>query len=419
MSIEIKMPKLGLTMTTGTVVKWLKKEGDAVKKGEEIVDITTEKITNTIEAPGDGVLLKIIAPEGAELPIGGLLGIIGEAGEKIDVAPPSVGAAGETGKARARDAELAGMEAVKGAVAEQNAGTAGTGERIKITPAAAKLAREMGVDYTGIIGTGPGGRITREDVETAAARVTVAQAANPVCEETPEQTMAVPCDLVPYSGMRKVIGDNMSRSWAIAPKVTHHVAADVSKLLELRKMINEDMDKENRVSITDLLVKIVAKALEMKPEINVQLDGNSIKLMKDINIGVAVALEKGLVVPVIKNANKKTLFQVNAEVKELAQKARENRLGLDEMSQGTFTVTNLGAYGSVDFFTPIINQPESAILGIGRTVETPVVVDGQVVARPVAGLSLAFDHRIIDGVPAAEFLAVLLKLLAKPVKAVL
>lgn len=410
MAIEVRMPKMGLTMTTGTVAKWLKKEGDAVNKGEELLEVATEKITNTIEAPADGILLRIAAPEETELPIGGLLGYIGQAGEKIELA----GVSQQLEKAE---------QAPEREVYQESPATrsAGAGERVKITPAAAKLAKEMGMDYTRIAGTGPGGRITREDVENAAAQsqVPAAPAEKPVCKETADPGGAPLYDLIPYSGMRKAIGDNMSRSWAAAARVTHHATVDISKLLEFRKMINEDMDSEGKVSITDLLIKITARALEARPDINVTLDGSNIKIMKDINIGVAVALEKGLVVPVVKNANKQSLFQVSAAVRDLARKARENRLGMAEMSGGTFTITNLGAYGSVDFFTPIINQPESAILGIGRTVETPVAIEGQILVRPMMGLSLAFDHRVIDGAPAAEFLAVLIKLLEKPAKAVL
>lgn len=403
---------MGLTMTTGVVVKWLKKEGDAVNKGEELLEIATEKITNTVEAPADGVLLKIVAPEETELPIGGLLGFIGQAGERIELAGVE--------QQSEKTAQAPEREVYRDSPGERSPGA---GERVKITPAAAKLAKEIGFDYTRLAGTGPGGRITREDVEHAVARAqdfsADSPAEKPVGKETAGPGGAALYDLIPYSGMRKAIGDNMSRSWAAAARVTHHVAVNIAKLLEFRKMINEDLENEGKVSLTDLLIKITARALEIRPDINVSLDGSNIKIMKEINIGVAVALEKGLVVPVVKNANKQSLFQVSAQVRDLARKARENRLSLDEMSGGTFTVTNLGAYGSVDFFTPIINQPESAILGIGRTVETPVVIDGQVTVRPMMGLSLAFDHRVIDGAPAAEFLAVLIKLLEKPAKAVL
>ena len=405
MAIELKMPKMGLTMTTGTVAGWLKKEGDPVKKGETLLEITTEKITNTVEAPTDGILLQIIAAEGAELPIGGLLGLIGEAGEQVAASVPAQPA---SAAAAATDEPAAGGSPDVSA------------KRIKATPAAMKLAKELKIDYTRLPGTGPGGRITKEDVEKAASQPPAAQAAPVAVEEEAEKIEeGLSYDLLPYSGMRKMIGDNMSRSWTSIPRVTQQTSVDVFNLLEFRKMVNEDADDRSKVSITDLLVKIVAKAIEMRPFMNAALDGNTIKIFKEIHIGVAVALEQGLVVPVVKHANQKGLLQISSEIKELARKARENRLSLDEMSNGTFTLTNLGAYRSVEFFTPIINAPQAAILGIGRIVERPAVVNGQIAPRPMMGLSLVHDHRVIDGAPAAEFLAVLMNLLEKPVKALL
>lgn len=382
MATAIKMPKMGLTMKTGTVAKWLKNEGDRVKKGEPVVEIMTEKITNTVEAPVDGVLLKIVAPKGAKLPIEAVLAVIGEEGEDISAL-----------------------------LAEAPAGTAATpsvapaaGERFKISPAARKLAEEHGIDYTRIKGTGPEGRITREDVERA-----IAEGVRPA-DERPT------LEVIPYEGMRRAIGENMAHSWTVAPKVTHHTSVDMSAMLALRKNINNGVKEKEKVSITDLLVKAVARALESKPRMNVTLDGEEIRVLKDINIGVAVALPDGLVVPVIRNVNQKSLYQVSKEIKDLAKRARRNKLQPDELTGGTFTITNLGAYGSVDWFTPIINQPESAILGVGRTVEKPVVRDGQIVIRPMMGLSLAFDHRVIDGAPAAEFLKVLVDLIENPHK---
>lgn len=380
MAAPITMPKLGLSMKTGTVAKWLKNEGDSVKKGEAVVEIMTEKITNAVESPADGVLLKIVAPKGAKLPIGALLGVVGAVGEDISAllaAAPSGGAA---------------------------AAPAAAGGRVKISPAARKLAEENGIDYTRLTGTGPEGRITREDVEKAIAEGV------PGAEERPT------LEVIPYEGMRRAIGENMANSWNIAPKVTHHTSVDLSKLLALRRDINEGVKERDKVSITDLLVKAVARALEMRPRINVTLDGDQIKVLKDINIGVAVALEDGLIVPVVHNANQKSLYEVSKEVKDLAKRARRGKLEPDEVTGGSFTITNVGAYGSVDWFTPIINQPESAILGVGRTVEKPVVVAGQVAIRPMMGLSLAFDHRVIDGAPAAEFLKVLIDLIENPHK---
>jgi len=382
MAAQITMPKLGLSMKTGTVAKWLKNEGDSVKKGEPVVEIMTEKITNTVEAPEDGVLLKIVAAKGAKLPIGALLGVIGSEGEDITNL-------------------LAGATA--GTAAAVPAAPA-AGERVKISPAARKLAEENGIDYRRIKGTGPEGRITREDVERA------------IAEGVPSADDRPALEVIPYEGMRRAIGDNMANSWAVAPKVTHHTSVDMSGMLALRKSINNGVKDKDEVSITDLLVKAVARALEMKPKLNATLDGEEIKVLKDINIGVAVALPDGLIVPVVRNANQKSLYQVSKEIKDLAKRARKNKLEPDEMTGGTFTITNLGAYGSVDWFTPIINQPESAILGVGRTVEKPVVVDGQIVIRPMMGLSLAFDHRVIDGAPAAEFLKVLIDLIENPHK---
>jgi len=380
MAAQITMPKLGLSMKTGTVAKWLKNEGDSVKKGEPVVEIMTEKITNTVEASEDGVLLKIVAAKGAKLPIGALLGVIGSEGEDIS-------------------ALLA--EAPGGTAAAASAAPA-AGERIKISPAARKLAEENGIDYTRIKGTGPEGRITREDVERAIAE------GIPAADDRPT------LEVIPYEGMRRAIGDNMAHSWAVAPKVTHHTSVDLSGIIALRREINEGVKEKDKVSITAFLVKAVAKALELKPAVNATLDGEEIKVLQDINIGVAVALPEGLIVPVVRNADQKDIYQVNKEIRDLAKRARRNKLEPDEMTGGTFTVTNLGAYGSVDWFTPIINQPESAILGVGRTVERPVVVNGEITIRPMLGLSLAFDHRVIDGAPAAEFLKVLIDLIEKP-----
>ncbi len=380
MATAIAMPKLGLSMKTGTVGKWLKNEGDAIKSGEPVVEVLTEKITNKVEAPADGILLKIVAPKGTKLPIGGLLGVIGEAGEDIS-------------------ALLAEAPAAEGGKAP-----AAAGGKVKISPAARKMAEEQGIDYTRIAGTGPQGRITKEDVEKAIEEGIAPADDRPTLE------------VIPYEGMRKAIGDNMAQSWAVAPKVTHHISVDMTEILALRQKVNEGAKKRDRVSITDFLVKAVARALELRPNINVTLDGDQVKVLKDINIGVAVALDDGLIVPVVRNANEKCLADINKEVKDLAKRTRKNQLNPDEMTGGTFTVTNLGAYGSVDWFTPIINQPESAILGVGRTVQKPVVVDGEIVIRPMMGLSLAFDHRIIDGAPAAEFLAVLVELIENPHK---
>ncbi|MEA4926595.1 MAG: dihydrolipoamide acetyltransferase family protein [Syntrophomonadaceae bacterium] len=382
MATPIIMPKLGLSMKTGTMGKWLKKEGDSVKKGEALVEVMTDKITNKVESPADGTLLKIVAVKGNKLPVGGLLGVLGEAGEDIS----AILAAGP-----ATDAAPAATAPAPGG-------------KVKISPAARKLAEENGIDYTRIRGTGPEGRITREDVEKAIE--------NGVGPADDRPTIKVE----PYEGMRKAIGENMASSWTTNAKVTQHVSVDMSGILALRRTINEGAKDKDKISVTALLTKAVARAIEINPIVNLTLDGDEVKTLKDINIGMAVAVPDGLIVPVVRNANGKKLAEVNAEINDLAKRGRRNKLDPDEMSGATFTITNLGGYGSVDWFTPIINPPESAILGVGRTIDKPVAVNGEVVIRPMMGLSLSFDHRIIDGAPAAEWLSVLIKLIENPQK---
>jgi pyruvate dehydrogenase E2 component (dihydrolipoamide acetyltransferase) len=382
MATPIAMPKLGLAMKVGTVGKWLKNEGDKVKKGEALVEVMTDKITNKVESPAEGILLKIVSAKGAKLPIGGLMGVIGEVGEDI----ADILAAGPVDTA---------APAPKAAAA---------GEKVKISPAARKLAEDNGIDFTRISGTGPEGRITKEDVEKAIE--------NGVGAADDRPTIKV----VPYEGMRRAIGENMAASWTANAKVTQHISVDMSGILAMRKMINEGVKDKDKISVTALLTKAVARAIEINSDVNITLDGDEIKTLKDINIGMAVAVPDGLIVPVIRNANIKKLSEVNAEINDLAKRARKNKLNPDEMGGATFTITNLGGYGSVDWFTPIINPPEAAILGVGRTVEKPVAVNGEVVVRPMMGLSLSFDHRILDGAPAAAWLAVLMQLIENPQK---
>lgn len=380
MAIQINMPKLGLSMKEGTVAKWLVREGDTVKKGAAIVEVLTDKITSEVEAPTDGVLLKVVAEKKTKLPVGGLLGIFGAAGE-----------------------DISGL--LSGAAQAEQQTSSDAVSKVKISPAARKLAEENNIDYKLVNGTGPEGRITKEDVQKI-----IEQGDGGVIDERPAAAV------IPYEGMRRAIGDNMARSWAAAPKVTQHVGVDVLALQQLRATINSDLKEVDKISFTDLLVKAVGKALEIHPRINATLSGEEIRVLQSINIGVAVAVSDGLVVPVVKNANSKSVTQISNEIKELAKRARKNKLTPDEMTGGTFTVTNLGSYGSVDAFTPIINQPESAILGIARIIKRPVVVEDQIVVRPVMGLSFAFDHRVIDGAPAAEFLAALIRFIEQPHK---
>ena len=396
MATDITMPKLGLTMTTGKVGRWLVQEGSPVKQGEALLEIMTDKITNVIESPSDGVLLKIIAREGAELPVGAVLGAMGGVGEEY------------------REAVTTGLPAPAASSGTPKGGE----EKIRISPLARKLAEERGLDWSGITGTGPSGRIVKEDVEAALAPAATKETALPrPAPAAKESSVSPEFSETPYSGMRRVIGEHMAQSWAVSPKVDYHVSVDATAMLKLRQAGKQTANE--KITLTDIVVKIVARALKLRPNMNVALIGEQIRQYPEPCIGVAVALESGLVVPVVRNADSKPLTAISREIRQLAQKARAGQLSLEEMRGGTFTVTNVGAFHSVDWFTPIINQPEAGILGIGRIVDTPVASEGQIVIRPMLGLSLSFDHRIIDGLPAAEFLKVVLDLMENPCLALL
>ncbi len=396
MATEITMPKLGLTMTTGKVGRWLVQEGSPVKQGEALLEIMTDKITNVIESPSDGVLLKIIVREGAELPVGAVLGAMGGVGEEY------------------REAATTGIPSPAA-----SSGTPKSGEeKIRISPLARKLAEECGLDWSGITGTGPSGRIVKEDIEAALAAATTKETASPRPAPAAKVSSISPeFSETPYAGMRRVIGEHMAQSWAVSPKVDYHVSVDATAMLKLRQAGNQTANE--KITLTDIVVKIVARALKLRPNMNVALIGEQIRQYSEPCIGVAVALENGLVVPVVRNADSKPLTAISRELRQLAQKARTGQLSLEEMRGGTFTVTNVGAFHSVDWFTPLLNQPEAGIIGIGRIVDTPVARDGQIVIRPMLGVSLSFDHRIIDGLPAAEFLKVVLDLMENPCLALL
>ena len=391
MAVTVIMPKLGLSMKEGTVVSWKVSEGDSVKQGAVIAEVMTEKITSKVEAPADGVVLRILTPAKSKVLVSGLMAVIGEAGENIDELIASAGTAAAAAPA------AAGGGKGRAAAATQPRGP------VHASPAAKKLAGEMGIDINKVVGTGPEGRITKDDVLNYEEEVEEAGGKELLKE-------------IPYEGMRRAIGEHMAMSATIVPRVTLHGTADVQEARAFLAAANKDVRKKDTISFTALLVKAVAAAIEKRPIVNSTLDNDVIKVWKSINVSVAVALPDGLVVPVIRDANTKTLTQLSREVRDLAERARRNRLLPDEMSGGTFTITNLGGFGSVDSFTPIINQPECAILGIGRMVDAVVAKDGVPTVRRTLGLSLTIDHRVIDGAPGAEFLAVLINILSNPVR---
>ena len=373
---KILMPKLSLTMKEGTVIQWFKKEGDTVKKGEPLVEVLSEKATYEVEAPTSGVLRKILEPEGTDVPVAGTLGIITAPDEEL----PEIEAAAAAPEIEAEEAlavpERKPVERIK--------------ERVIASPAAKRLAREHGIDLTQVRGTGPEGRIVEENVRSLIEEVKV---------------MPRVREVIPLTGIKKTAAERVSLSARTAPQSTITMEVDVSNAVKLRERV--------QVSYTDMLVKAVAKALAEHPIINSTLENEKIKIFADINVGVAVATERGLIVPVVYNADRKTLEEIASVLKKVVEKTKQGRLTKEELTGGTFTITNLGMYG-VDVFTPIINPPETAILGVGRVVERPVVVDKQMVIRPVMQLSLTFDHRVVDGAPAAKFLQKVKQVMESP-----
>jgi pyruvate dehydrogenase E2 component (dihydrolipoamide acetyltransferase) len=370
----VKMPKRTLTMEEGIVGKWYKKGGDEVKKGEPICEIETEKSVDELEAPESGILRKIIVPEGSVVKVNEVIAIIAEPDELLP------------------EGEVPIEEVVK--IKKPEVGK--REEKMKTSPIARKLAQEHGINLEETRGTGPNGRIVKEDVLKAIQKVERVK-------------------VVPLTRMRKVIKERLSYSMKTALHVPLTIEVDMTRAVELlTKSRPEIEDVHNiRLTITSVLVKAVARALEGHPILNSRFEKERIVIPEDINIGVAVAIEKGLVVPVIHNANKKSIIELATKIEELAKKAREESLSTEESTGGTFTVSNLGMFG-IDLFAPIINPPESAILGVGRVVKKPVILNGKIKVRSLMTLTLVFDHRIMDAVVAAKFLQTLKGILKNP-----
>ncbi len=394
MAVEVVMPKFGLTMTEGTIQQWFKSEGDTIKNGEALFEVETEKVLYEVEAPADGTVAKLLYALEAVVGVGLPVAIIAEAGEEVaEVAARYADAAAAPVAAPPEPAPVAASTAPP-AAEEKRA-------RVPVTPAARKLAKEHTIDLSGVTGTGPRGRITREDVQKIID--SGGQAAPP---PAPAATPAATED-IPLRGMRKVIAERMQQSLQGSAQLTISTEVDVTQLIDRRQEVRQEFN----VTYTDFIVQACAHALRQHPRMNASLEGNIIHVYGDIHVGLAVALDEGLIVPVVRDVDKKSLKDIAAEAKTLAEKARASQLKLEEVSGGTFTVSNLGMYG-VDAFTPIINAPQSGILGVGRIVEKPVIYRGEITRRSMMVLSLTFDHRVIDGAPAGAFLQTVADLLA-------
>jgi len=438
-SVNVTMPKLGMTMKTGKVSKWLKNEGDQVAKGEVLFEVETEKITNKVESPASGVLFQIVVPQGSTVPIGAIVAVLAEPGEQperiegIQVGEAAVAAAAPAPTAPPTKpemlkerGEIVATPAAKRLAKELGVDLAlvrGTGpegriketdvtrhheeaqRKPKITPLAEEIARKAGLDIATLTGTGEGGKITKEDVERAL--------------QPPQPAVAGPArptQTIPMAGMRLAIAENMHASLQNAAQLSMHTEVDVTEAMRFLNLVREQHrnDPSVRVSINDILILATSRALKQFPIMNSTQTGDEITLYERVGMGVAVALSEGLIVPVLRDADQKGLLEIAREVRVLIGNARSGALGMEEVTGGTFTITNLAA-STVDNFTPILRPPETGILGVGRVVEKPVAVKGEIGIRTMMGLSLTIDHRVVDGAPAADFLKLLAGYLENPV----
>jgi len=436
MATRVFMPKAGMDMEEGTIVQWLKREGDTVTAGEPLLEIETDKVNLEVEVPATGVLLRITRREGETVPVTETIGWIGEAGEIVDDK-----AAADSGNAATADRLTPEAEVTK----EQTPVAPGlqpAGDRVAATPLARRLALEKGVDLKTVTPTGSSGAVKARDIAVLKAinatplarkmaqdlmldlatidgtgfgqkikEADVLAAGSAAAAESSAPQVATESSRKPMSAMRKTIAKRMLQSHLCAPPVTQLAKADVTELLEVRKKLNAALDV--KISLNDILLKVTAIALKAYPAINVSLDGDHIIHHPVVNLGMAVALEDGLIVPVIRNADQLSLPEISTVAGDLAEKARNGKLMPDDFSGGTFTVSNMGQYG-IYSFTPIINQPESAILGVCAIEDQLTLKGADVVVRKIMGLSLTFDHRVIDGAQSAIFQSKIKDLLENP-----
>lgn len=391
MAEAVLMPKLGATMEEGTIINWLVEEGDTVNEGDPILEIMTDKVNLEVEAPASGVLIKQLYDSDTVVKVLKPIAFIGEAGEDISSLLEEADSSEESVD------EIEEENTVAETVIEEVETDSSDEGLVRRTPAARKLATEKGIDLRDVKGTGPNNRVHLEDVEEYVSKQR--QLPNDQTDQ------AVHRDIVPLAGVRKVIADRMSESWNSAPHVSMNTKIDMTETMNIRQQLLPEVEQKTsyRLSYTEIIMKATAAALEENVIINATLEGDNIVLHRDVHLGLAVAIPNGLVVPVVHDVANKGLAQLTSESKQLAHAAKTNRLLPEQMENATFTISNLGMY-AVDSFTPIINQPQTAILGISKINEEVVSVDGEFEVRPMCTFTLSFDHRVIDGAPAAKFL---------------
>ena len=431
----IDMPKLSDTMSVGTLVKWLKQEGAAVKAGDMLAEVETDKATMELESFFTGTLIKIFAPAGAQIAIGAALCAIGKPGEVVDApaaaapkaAAPAADPAPVAPPAPAPVAAPAPVQPVVAPVAVAvpvavEPAPAATGERLKISPLARKIAADQKIDASRLTGSGPHGRIVKADVLAAAANPALLKSAPGVQLPAPGFTGGTPARtgpiqeerLVPVSTIRGVIARRMVESTTTIPYVYLDIEIDAEPLLAIRAQLNTGLEKDGvKLSVNDFVLKASAEALRRVPIVNCSWEGTLIRHHGAAHVAFAVALEDGLITPVVRDAHLKNVFQISKEVKILGKKAKDKKLAPADFTGGTFCVSNLGMMG-IPKFTAIINPPNAAILAVGTTVAKPVVKNGQIVAGQTMTMTLSCDHRVFDGAVGAQFLAALKDLLEKP-----
>ncbi|MED3877920.1 dihydrolipoamide acetyltransferase family protein [Priestia megaterium] len=405
MAAEVVMPKLGMAMKEGTVSTWNKKVGDSVSKGDMIASINSEKIEMDIEAPQDGVILDILVQEDVGVPPGTIICYVGKPNEQLTEQNRS---ANELQAPKNEVAAAISLEEPPANAAPSKKNK----ETVRISPIARKIAESENLNVETIKGTGPKGRITKADVEKV-----LAERASEASPQTVERdNTAINKETLPVAGMRKVIASRMHNSLLNSAQLTINMKADVTDLISLQREIKEVIQQRHKVkiSLTDFIARAVVLSLQEHKQMNSAYTDNEIHLYNHVHLGMAVALENGLVVPVVQHAEKMPLVELAGEIKTRAADARQGQLSTDRMQGSTFTITNLGAYG-VEYFTPVLNPPETGILGVGATEDVPMYKGDDLQRRNVLPLSLTFDHRVLDGAPAANFLGTIKQYLEQPI----
>ena len=416
MSSQVTLPRLGQGMESGTIVRWLKSEGDKVEKGDPLYELDTEKVTQEVEAEAGGVLLKILAQEGEEIEVGKAIAVIGEQGEDVPAAASEPKAEaeeptevteeepaeeGEPAPEREAERERSREEGPEGpSEPEQRV----NGGRVKASPLARRIARERGIDLAQLSGTGPEGRIVAEDVERAQVAPAKAGATAPVATEM---------EAVKLNQMRKTIARRMTEAWQ-APAFQIAMSADMAASIRLREALLERVEEGGvRPTYSDILTKVVALALMRHRDMNAHFGGDEVLLFPNANIGIAVAIPHGLVVPVIQSCEAKTIQEIAVARADIVERTRGGKLKVEDLENGTFTISNLGMYG-VERFTAVLNPPQAGILAVGAIEEQAIVEDGELEIQPRMDLTLTVDHRSVDGATASEFLRTVKSFLEEP-----